>query len=331
MSEQAWFDNIWPQSEAQNTAKPTAFSQVKNDVSHRRSQFSAHLAQVEKVGALGRVEGDNREKRSPGGEAFDGRFGSDRTGFVSIVGAGPHDPELLTMKAVKAIMQADVLLYDRLVNREILTLSPDQCEWVYVGKRCGEVSIGQQEIGDLLVSLAQQGKRVVRLKGGDPFVFGRGGEEALALVEAGLRYEVIPGITAAIGCAASSAIPLTHRGLSRSVTFVTGQVVTGAFDAWSQLMQSGQTLVFYMGLEKAHSIQEGLINAGLAQDFPVAIITHGCSAQQQVHVTTLDQLMTLATRLKGISPALMIMGEVVRLRDQLCRVHEMAMEQKDCV
>ncbi|WP_045420625.1 uroporphyrinogen-III C-methyltransferase [Vibrio campbellii] len=238
-------------------------------------------------------------------------------GFVSIVGAGPHDPDLLTVKAVKAIMSAEVLLYDRLVNKDILELASPQADWIYVGKRCGQPSIGQEEVCDLMVSLAQQGKRVVRLKGGDPFVFGRGGEEALALVKHSIAYEVIPGITAAIGCSANSLIPLTHRGVARIVTFVTGQVVTGAFEAWSQLMQSGQTLVFYMGLEKATQIQTGLIGSGLREDFPVAIITHGCSPQQQVHVTQLNQLNDLSITLKGVSPALIVMGEVVKLREQL--------------
>ncbi|MCF7453161.1 uroporphyrinogen-III C-methyltransferase [Vibrio sp. A1-1] len=242
---------------------------------------------------------------------------ANQKGFVSIVGAGPHDPDLLTVKAVKAIMSAEVLLYDRLVSKDILELTSPQADWIYVGKRCGQPSIGQEEICDLMVSLAQQGKRVVRLKGGDPFVFGRGGEEALALVKHSIAYEVIPGITAAIGCSANSLIPLTHRGVARSVTLVTGQVVTGAFEAWSQLMQSGQTLVFYMGLEKSADIQIGLIDAGLREDFPVAIITHGCSPQQQVHVTQLNQLNELSITLKGISPALIVMGEVVKLREQL--------------
>ncbi|HCG6535914.1 TPA: uroporphyrinogen-III C-methyltransferase [Vibrio parahaemolyticus] len=238
-------------------------------------------------------------------------------GFVWIVGAGPHDPDLLTVKAVKAIMSAEVLLYDRLVNKDILELASPQADWIYVGKRCGQPSIGQEEICDLMVSLAQQGKRVVRLKGGDPFVFGRGGEEALALVKHAIPYEVIPGITAAIGCSANSLIPLTHRGVARSVTFVTAQVVTGAFESWCQLMQSGQTLVFYMGLEKSSQIQTGLISSGLRENFPVAVITHGCSPQQQVYVTQLNQLNELSITLKGISPALIVMGEVVKLREQL--------------
>ncbi|MCA0936263.1 uroporphyrinogen-III C-methyltransferase [Vibrio alginolyticus] len=250
----------------------------------------------------------------------------ERTGFVSIVGAGPHDPDLLTVKAVKAIMSAEVLLYDRLVNKDILQLASPQADWIYVGKRCGQPSIDQTEICSLIIELAKQGKRVVRLKGGDPFVFGRGGEEALELVKHSVPYEVVPGITAAIGCSANSLIPLTHRGISRSVTFVTGQVVTGAFDAWSQLMRSGQTLVFYMGLEKSSEIESGLISSGLQEDFPVAIITHGCSPQQKVHVTQLNQLKDLATRLKGVSPALIVMGEVVKLREALLNTVESVAE-----
>lgn len=250
------------------------------------------------------------------------------TGFVSIVGAGPHDPDLLTVKAVKSIISADVLLYDRLVNKEILQLASPEADWIYVGKRCGQPSIDQTEICSLMVELAKQGKRVVRLKGGDPFVFGRGGEEALQLVRHSIPYEVIPGITAAIGCSANSLIPLTHRGISRSVTFVTGQVVTGAFNAWSQLMQTGQTLVFYMGLEKSSEIQSGLINCGLREDFPVAVITQGCSPEQQVYVTQLDQLEDLSTQLKGISPALIVMGEVVKLREALLNTVESVVEHE---
>ncbi len=251
---------------------------------------------------------------------------SSGNGFVSIVGAGPHDPDLLTIKALKAIMSADVLLYDRLVNKDILQLASPEADWIYVGKRCGQPSIAQTEICSLIVTLAKQGKRVARLKGGDPFVFGRGGEEALELVKHSIPYEVIPGITAAIGCSANSLIPLTHRGVSRSVTFVTGQVVTGAFDAWSQLMKSGQTLVFYMGLEKSSEIQSGLITSGLDEDFPVAVITHGCSPQQKVYITQLDQLKDLAAELKGISPALIVMGEVVKLREALLNTVESVAE-----
>jgi uroporphyrin-III C-methyltransferase len=239
------------------------------------------------------------------------------TGYVSLVGAGPNDPDLLTMKAHKLISSADVVVYDRLVSQAIVDLSCAQAQMIYVGKRCGQPSIAQEEISQILVDLAKLGKNVVRLKGGDPFIFGRGGEEALLLAKNGIPYQVIPGITAAIGCAASSLIPLTHRQVSRSVTFVTGQVVTGALPAWSELVGAGQTLVFYMGLEKAVEIQNGLISSGLSGDFPLAIVTNGCSPDQKVYVSSLDELEKQAKALKGVSPALIILGEVVKLREEL--------------
>ena len=289
------------------------FKQGQKDKSET-SQFSHH-AQARKLNQLLTTSSENARHKEQG--------------FVSIVGAGPHDPDLLTMQAVKAIMAAEVLLYDRLVNKEILELAPPNCDWIYVGKRCGQPSIGQEEICDLMVSLAQQGNYVVRLKGGDPFVFGRGGEEALALIKASIPYDIVPGITAAIGCSANSLIPLTHRGVSRSVTFVTGQVLSGAFEAWGQLMNSGQTLVFYMGLDKSSQIQTGLIDSGLREDFPIAIITHGCSPQQQVHVAQLNQLVELSVTLKGVSPALIVMGEVVKLREQLMETVQSVAEYEE--
>ncbi len=240
-----------------------------------------------------------------------------RQGRVSLVGAGPCDPELLTIKALKALQQAEVVVFDRLVGEDILRLSNANAERIYVGKRCGRPSMSQPEINAVLIEQAKLGKQVVRLKGGDPFVFGRGGEEALALVAANIRYQVIPGITAALGCAASSLIPLTHREVSRSVTFVTGQVVTGALPAWSGLVATGQTLVFYMGLEQSAQIRQGLLAHGLSGQTPVAIIGKGCSEEQQVYELTLDELERYAQALKGLSPALIILGEVVKLRRAL--------------
>lgn len=252
-----------------------------------------------------------------------------KRGKVQLVGAGPNDPELLTIKALKAIQQADVIVFDRLVNREILDFAAAKCQQIYVGKRCGQPSLKQEEISQILVELAKLGKRVVRLKGGDPFIFGRGGEEGLLLAKHNIKFEVIPGITAAIGCAASSFIPLTHRKIARSVTFVTGQVVTGALPAWSELVKAGQTLVFYMGLEKAQEIQQGLVEQGLHADFPLAIITHGCSRQQKVHVSCLDSLTSKAKELKGVSPALIILGEVVKLREELNMTIESVISQEE--
>ena len=240
-----------------------------------------------------------------------------KQGFVYLVGAGPNDPDLLTVKALKVIQTADVVVYDRLVGREILDLVNPDAEMVYVGKRCGLPSLKQEETNRLLVEFAQKGLQVVRLKGGDPFIFGRGGEEALELVKHNIAYQVIPGITAAIGCSSSALIPLTHRQVSRSVTLITGQVVTGALPAWAGLVASGQTLVFYMGLENASSIQEGLIQHGLSADTPVAVVGQGCSVNQTVVTFELHQLTQTANDLKGLSPALIIMGDVVKLREQL--------------
>ncbi|MEZ8094239.1 uroporphyrinogen-III C-methyltransferase [Photobacterium swingsii] len=240
-----------------------------------------------------------------------------KKGFVSLVGAGPSDPELLTVKALKAIQQADVLVFDRLVSQDIIALANPDAEHLYVGKRCGFPSLKQPDINELLITKAQQGLYVVRLKGGDPLIFGRGGEEGLALAQHKIPFEFIPGITAALGCAASSFIPLTHRQVSRSVTFITGHVVAGSLPAWSMLANEGQTLVFYMGLEKAIEIETGLLQAGLAATTPVAVVTHGCSPLQQVYIAQLDGLQVLAHTLKGESPALLIIGDVVTLRAEL--------------
>ncbi|MFM2587089.1 uroporphyrinogen-III C-methyltransferase [Vibrio sp. TBV020] len=251
-----------------------------------------------------------------------------KCGKVYLIGAGPNDPELLTVKALKKIQQAEVIVFDRLVNRDILDFSSANCQHIYVGKRCGQPSLKQQEISQILVEFAKLGKRVVRLKGGDPFIFGRGGEEGITLAKHNIEFEVIPGITAAIGCAASAKIPLTHRELARSVTFVTGQVVTGALPAWAQLVGAGQTLVFYMGLEKAEDIQKGLIEHGLSENFPLAVITHGCSRQQKVHISSLEMLTSKANELKGVSPALIILGEVVTLREELEKTVESVISQE---
>ncbi|WP_254463193.1 uroporphyrinogen-III C-methyltransferase [Photobacterium ganghwense] len=237
--------------------------------------------------------------------------------MVSLVGAGPGDPELLTLKAYQAIRKADVLVYDRLVSDEILAMANPVAERVYVGKRCGQLSLKQTAINQILIDKARSGRYVVRLKGGDPLIFGRGGEEGLALSAAGIRFEFIPGITAAIGCAASASIPLTHREVSRSVTLVTGHVVSGALPAWAQLIGAGQTIVFYMGLEQAKEIQSGLTLGGLPGSTPLAVVVKGSTPDEQVHVSSLGNLTKLGQQLKGISPALLIVGDVVSLRESL--------------
>ncbi|MDO6708307.1 uroporphyrinogen-III C-methyltransferase [Photobacterium sp. 1_MG-2023] len=236
---------------------------------------------------------------------------------VSLVGAGPGDPELLTIKALKAIERADVLVYDRLVSEAILKLANPNAVWIHVGKRCGEPSMKQEAINQLLIEQAGTGQYVVRLKGGDPLIFGRGGEEGLALAAAGIPFEFVPGITAAIGCAASASIPLTHREMSRSVTLVTGHVVSGALPAWAQLIGAGQTIVFYMGLEQAREIQSGLTLGGLSTDTPLAVVIKGSTPDEVVHVSTLGKLTKLGQLFKGQSPALLVIGDVVRLRETL--------------
>lgn len=241
-------------------------------------------------------------------------------GFVSIVGAGPGDPDLLTMAAHKRIQSADIVVYDRLVSQSILDLIPASTLRFYVGKRCGMPSLNQESINEILKDCGQKGYRAVRLKGGDPFVFGRGGEEALELKSANIAFEVIPGITAALGCSSSALIPLTHRKVARSVTLVTGNVVSGALPAWSSLIAQGQTLVCYMGLEKSREIQTGLLDSGLSPNTPVAIIGKGCSPEQEVYTFELSQLNQIADQLRGLSPALMIIGEVVSIRQELLDV-----------
>lgn len=247
---------------------------------------------------------------------------------ISLVGAGPGPLELLTLRALRRIEAAEVVVYDRLVGEEILACIPKGAARFDVGKRCGEPSPSQEEINALLLALARTGKRVVRLKGGDPLVFGRGGEEALHLARHGIQAELVPGITAALGCAASAAIPLTHRGVARSLTLITGHLMEEEdYQGWQALARSGHTLVFYMGLERADRIRRGLLAAGVLPDLPVALVVAGCSPRQQVVETRLDALAQAAEPLLGQSPVLIMMGEVVRLRTELDSLLGQAMER----
>ncbi len=238
---------------------------------------------------------------------------------VYLVGAGPGDPELLTVKALRLLQSADVVVYDRLVAREILDLIPPGVARIAVGKRPGEHCVPQEEINDLLLGLARKGRKVVRLKGGDPFIFGRGGEEALHLVRHGIDFEVVPGITAASACAAYAGIPLTHRGISRGLRFVTGHFRDGeALDLdWNRLADPEATLVVYMGLGNIARISEGLISAGLPADTPAAAIQDGTTPRQRRLLTTLVELPE-ALRDAGMrAPVMVVIGEVVTLADEL--------------
>lgn len=238
-------------------------------------------------------------------------------GKVWIVGAGPGDPELLTVKALRAIETADLILFDHLVSEEIRKAFPAAIPAFYVGKKKGQHSIVQKDLNALLIKKALAGKNICRVKGGDPYVFGRGGEEALALTQAGITVEVVPGITAASGCSAYAGIPLTHRGLAQGCTFVTAHGETEAELNWHALASVRHTLVFYMGLTKAGWIQNSLLEHGMSGRTPVAYIENGCRADQRVIQGYLYELAELVERYGIQSPALIVVGEVVALAAQL--------------
>lgn len=239
-------------------------------------------------------------------------------GEVALVGAGPGDPELLTLKAWRLITSAEVVLYDRLVSPEILALIPPTAEKIHVGKQRANHALPQGQINQRLVDLAKEGYRVVRLKGGDPFIFGRGGEEIETLASAGIRFQVVPGITAASGCAAYAGIPLTHRDYAQSVRFVTGHLKNNTCDLpWKDFVQNSQTLVFYMGLVGLPIICEQLVLHGMAADMPVALISKGTTREQQVVTGNLKTIVQRVNEEKVQAPTLIIIGHVVGLRDRL--------------
>jgi uroporphyrin-III C-methyltransferase/precorrin-2 dehydrogenase/sirohydrochlorin ferrochelatase len=239
-------------------------------------------------------------------------------GEVTLVGAGPGDPELLTLKALRALQDADVILHDRLVPAAVLDLARRDAALICVGKSAGGAGSTQEEINALMIGHANQGKRVVRLKGGDPFVFGRGGEELQALAAARINFSVVPGITAALGAAAYAGIPLTHREHAHSVTFVTGHAHTGGQEPdWRALGAPGATAVFYMGLARLEHIVEKLLEHGAAPTRPAGVIAQGTTASQRVITATLATIRDAASDANFESPALLVVGDVVALHSSL--------------
>lgn len=239
-------------------------------------------------------------------------------GEVYLVGAGTGDPDLLTFKALRLMQQADVVVYDRLVSAPIMNLVRRDAERIYVGKARSDHAVPQEGINALLVRLAQEGKRVCRLKGGDPFIFGRGGEEIEELFAAGVPFQVVPGITAAAGCGAYAGIPLTHRDYAQSVRFLTGHLKAGSPELpWQELIYEHQTLVLYMGLVGLERITAQLIAHGLRPDMPVALISKGTTPEQQVVVGTVADIASKVDGSGIVAPTITIIGEVVKLREKL--------------
>ncbi|MCP5367868.1 MAG: uroporphyrinogen-III C-methyltransferase [Hyphomicrobiales bacterium] len=238
---------------------------------------------------------------------------------VYLVGAGPGDPDLLTVKALRLIQDADVVVYDRLVSEAILDLIPAGTTRIFVGKASRNHHMPQEQINETLATIADSGRKVVRLKGGDPFVFGRGSEEAMHLTQRGIPFQIVPGITAASGCTAYAGIPLTHRGMAKSVRFVTGHAQSGeALDLnWDSLADPDTTLVIYMGLTNVAMIRDELTAAGLSPATPACAIQNGTLADQRTVITTLGDLPDCVEGLNLKAPTLIVVGEVVGLAGEL--------------
>jgi uroporphyrin-III C-methyltransferase/precorrin-2 dehydrogenase/sirohydrochlorin ferrochelatase len=307
---------------------PAAYGQLAGLAKQFRAQVKAKFADVQQRRVFWEetFQGPIAEQALAGRSAEAERLLAEKLagaapralGEVYLVGAGPGDPDLLTFRALRLMQQADVVLYDRLVAPAIIDLCRRDADRIYVGKQRSEHAVPQEQINQKLVTLAKEGKRVLRLKGGDPFIFGRGGEEIEELAAHGVPFQVVPGITAASGCAAYAGIPLTHRDHAQSVRFVTGHLKDGSCDLpWAELAAPAQTLVFYMGLVGLPVICQQLIAHGRAASTPAALVQQGTTSNQRVFTGTLDTLAELIAQEQVQAPTLLIVGEVVQLRENL--------------
>ena len=287
------------------------FSNIKDRRAFWESAFSGVIAEKVFSGRINEARGDIEEQLENSVEID--------LGEVYLVGAGPGDPDLLTFKALRLIQQADVVLYDRLVSKGVMELVRRDSELIYVGKKGGsDESTRQEDINEQLVKLAKSGKRVCRLKGGDPFIFGRGGEEIESLSEHGIPFQVVPGITAASGCSSYAGIPLTHRDYSQSCRFVTAHLKNGTTNLpWEEFVIDQQTIVFYMALSGANYICQKLMEHGMDKNMPIAIIEKGTMPEQKVYISSLTKLPDLLAKENIHAPTLMIVGEVVKLNEKL--------------
>ena len=287
------------------------FSKIKDRRAFWEATFSGVIAEKVFSGRINEAKNDIEKQLNDSVEM--------ELGEVYLVGAGPGDPDLLTFKALRLIQQADVVLYDRLVSKGVMDLVRRDSELIYVGKKGGsDKSTRQVDINNQLVELAKSGKRVCRLKGGDPFIFGRGGEEIESLSENGIPFQVVPGITAASGCSSYAGIPLTHRDYSQSCRFVTAHLKNGTTNLpWDEFIVDQQTIVFYMALSGANYICEKLMEHGMDKDMPIAIIEKGTMPEQKVYISSLTKLPDLLAKEDIHAPTLMIVGEVVKLNEKL--------------
>ncbi|MCD8513584.1 MAG: siroheme synthase CysG [Nitrincola sp.] len=308
---------------------PVSFSRLGELVGRLRDKVKARFASVNERRVVweqvlhGQVAekvfaGRDQEAEALLLEQIEAGSAKSQTGEVYLVGAGPGDPDLLTFKALRLMQQADVVLYDRLVSDEILELCRRDADMIYVGKKRDNHAVPQHDINQLLIEHAKAGRRVVRLKGGDPFIFGRGGEELEQLKAAGIPFQVVPGVTAASACSTYGGIPLTHRNYAQSVKFVTGQLKNRTTDLnFSEMISPNQTIVFYMGLHTLELLVQGLLDHGKPADTLIAIVSQGTSAQQRVIKGTLRNIVELQQHAQLEAPAIIIVGEVVALQSQL--------------